>query len=283
MSQIDHYFRLIESPQNDRIKQLKIHLEGGSRANKLRIESKEAVIEGIHLLKAWIDHGSIDLLSSIITSSQSLENKEIQTLLQHLVTQIEANDLVFPEMILIDEKVAKSISSLANGPVLIATTRIPEVLLDPSETLDAIVLDAIQDSGNVGTMLRTAAAAGIPRVFCTVGTANIWSNKVLRAAMGAHLHLEIKEGMHPSDFLDPPQAMFVTSLENTSQSIFSLGDQLLKPHTWVFGNEGQGVHPDFFHSGQSVFIPQEPFIESLNVASASAICLFEARRTRITN
>jgi TrmH family RNA methyltransferase len=101
--------------------------------------------------------------------------------------------------------------------------------------------------------------------------------------MGAHIHLTIQEGLRPSDFLDPPQPMLVTTLDNSSSSIYSIPDILLKPHSIVLGNEGQGVHLDFYHSGKSVFIPQEANIESLNVGAATAICLFEARRIRLSN
>jgi TrmH family RNA methyltransferase len=283
MNQIDNYFRIIESPQNDRIKQLKIHLEGGASANKLRLETSQAIIEGIHLLSAWLDSDHFSKISSVICTPESLKNPEIQDLIQKLISKVQDNDFDFPEMILIDPKLAKQVSSLGNGPTLICQIKIPSIVFKLDESVDCLIIDGVQDAGNVGTMLRTAAAAGFSRVFCTKGTANVWSTKVLRAGMGAHTHLQITEGISPKDFISSPQEIFVTSLMSESKSIYEVTDALMKPHTWVFGNEGAGVHEDFLNIGTQVYIPQDKHVESLNVASACAVCLFETRRVRHFN
>jgi TrmH family RNA methyltransferase len=149
------------------------------------------------------------------------------------------------------------------------------------DQIDTVVLDAIQDSGNVGTILRTALAAGYRRILCTVGTASIWSNKVLRAAMGAHVSLEIFEMLDPQNLIEQStQPIYVTALDSSSDNLYRIGDALLQPHTFVFGNEGQGVGTVFQENSTKIFIPQEAGVESLNVAAAAAVCLFEARRIR---
>ena len=129
--------------------------------------------------------------------------------------------------------------------------------------------------------MRTALAAGYKRILCTVGTASIWSNKVLRAAMGAHLSLEILEMLDPQNLIEQTsQQIYSTALDPSSKNLYQLGDVLLDTHTFVFGNEGQGVSPIFLDHSTTIFIPQEADVESLNVSAAAAICLFEARRIR---
>jgi RNA methyltransferase, TrmH family len=283
MSDVDQYFRLVQSPQNETVKQLKIHLEGGSVANKLRAESHRAVIEGIHLLSSWLDAGQFEQITKLVTTTQSLEIPEVSSLVLRLIAHVQENDLPFPEMIILEEKIAKSISSFGYGPVLICEILIPQHVFEFNSDHDHLVLDCIQDAGNVGTMLRTAAAAGLKYVFCTVGTAQVWSSKVLRAGMGAHTHLQIVEGVLPTDFANCKQPIFVTALESKAASLYSLSEALKNPHTWIFGNEGKGVASAFFEQGESVYIPQAPSVESLNVASACSVCLFEVRRVRLFN
>ncbi len=87
----------------------------------------------------------------------------------------------------------EKISDLENGPPIMACVRIPKHDFPVKQSDDVLILDGVQDAGNVGSMMRTAAAAGLSYVVCLKGTAQAWSPKVLRAAMGAHRHLKIFE------------------------------------------------------------------------------------------
>jgi TrmH family RNA methyltransferase len=134
-----------------------------------------------------------------------------------------------------------------------------------------VVLDRLQDAGNVGSILRSAAAFGVGQVLALQGTAGLWSPKVLRAGMGAHFALDLFEGLRPSDVLNLKAPLAVTS---------SHQGQLLHeqpppwPCAWVFGHEGQGVDPALLANARyRVRIFQPAGQESLNVASAAAICL----------
>ena len=134
-----------------------------------------------------------------------------------------------------------------------------------------VVLDRLQDAGNVGSILRSAAAFGVTQVLAMQGTAGLWSPKVLRAGMGAHFGLDLFEGLHLSDVSQLTAPLAVTS---------SHQGQLLHeqpppwPCAWVFGHEGQGVDPALLGSARHrVRIIQPAGQESLNVASAAAICL----------
>jgi len=281
MVDIASYFRLIQSPQNEVMKQIKIHIEGGSKSSKLRKEYGLALIEGIHLVDAWVRSIRLNEIKVIVTSIEDINHPEISASLQYLIEQCQEHDLDFPDLIMIENKMKSSMSGVVNGPFLIALIEMPKTLIRLGDQIDTVVLDAIQDSGNVGTILRTALAAGYKRILCTVGTASIWSNKVLRAAMGAHLSLEILEMVNPQNFIEhTSQQIYATALDASSKNLYQLGDVLLETHTFVFGNEGQGVSPIFLDRSTKIYIPQEVGVESLNVSAAAAICLFEARRIR---
>lgn len=141
----------------------------------------------------------------------------------------------------------------------------------------AVVLDGVQDAGNVGSILRSAAAAGVTRVFCAPGTAYAWSSKVLRAGMGAHFLLEIYEDVVPETLIER-LAIPVALTDSHGAQALDMCD-LSGAVAWVFGNEGAGVsEPWRAADGLRVTIPQPGGMESLNVAAAAAVCLFEQCR-----
>lgn len=151
----------------------------------------------------------------------------------------------------------------------------------PAPPGDIIVLDRVQDPGNVGAILRTAAAAGVRTLLTTPGTAACWAPKVLRAGMGGHFVMDIVENVAP----DALQAL-VTHLPlagtvlQGGQSLY--GTDLRSPLAWVFGNEGEGIAPALQKwLGLRLTIPQVAGVESLNVAASAAVCLFEQRRQRL--
>jgi TrmH family RNA methyltransferase len=135
----------------------------------------------------------------------------------------------------------------------------------------SVVLDGLQDAGNVGTILRSAAAFGFGQVVAMKGTAALWSPKVLRAGMGAHFGLRMVEGLAP----DALERLRVPLLATSShQGDFLHRAALPWPCGWVFGHEGQGVSAALAErAAQFVRIVQPGGEESLNVAAAAAICL----------
>jgi len=134
-----------------------------------------------------------------------------------------------------------------------------------------VILDRVQDAGNVGSILRSAGAFGFKQVLAIKGTAALWSPKVLRAGMGAHFGLRLVEGLDYSD-LESLQVPLVATSSHQGALIQDL--KLPKPCAWVMGHEGQGVGPELM-TRASVFarIGQPGGEESLNVAAAAAICL----------
>ena len=139
-----------------------------------------------------------------------------------------------------------------------------------------LVLDRLQDPGNVGSVLRSAAAFGFTQVIALLGTAALWSPKVVRAGMGAHFGLRLVEGADPGALgpLDVP--LFGTS-SHAAQRLD--GFPLPWPCAWVFGHEGQGMADAVARQCRAMLaIPQPGGGESLNVAAAAAVCLYETAR-----
>jgi TrmH family RNA methyltransferase len=135
----------------------------------------------------------------------------------------------------------------------------------------AVVLDRLQDAGNVGSILRSAAAFGFRQVLALKGTAALWSPKVLRAGMGAHFALHLVEGLSVADLAGLAVPLVGTS---SHQGDWLHQARLPWPCAWVLGHEGQGVSAELAAlAGQSVRIAQPGGEESLNVAAAAAICL----------
>jgi len=135
------------------------------------------------------------------------------------------------------------------------------------------------DPGNVGTLLRSAAAAGIEQVVCTKGSASLWSPRVLRAGMGAHFSLQTYENIVLEDILKQFQIPVYVTSSHQAESLYS--KNLRKQCVWILGNEGQGVSDFALNYADAVSIPQPGGQESLNVAIAGSICFFEMVRQRI--
>lgn len=146
----------------------------------------------------------------------------------------------------------------------------------PDLSRPAVLLDRVQDAGNVGSILRSASAFGVTQVWALQGTAGLWSPKVLRAGMGAHFGLALAEGLDL-------QALGGAGLPWVAASLradWALPQAPLPPRcVWVFGHEGRGLAPEVLtRCALTVRIPQPGGEESLNVAAAAAVCLYESLR-----
>ena len=134
-----------------------------------------------------------------------------------------------------------------------------------------VVLDRVQDAGNVGSILRSASAFGFRQVAAIKGSAALWSPKVLRAGMGAHFALDLIEGLALDDLAALQVPLLVTS---SHAGDFLHRAALPWPCAWVMGHEGQGVSPALEdRASLRIRIAQPGGEESLNVAAAAAICL----------
>jgi TrmH family RNA methyltransferase len=270
-------FDLISSKENPLFKEIRLLQATGSKGQKARMASGQALLEGIHLVQTWVGDPA---LKTLLTSEIGLKNAEIsQAVYEHL--EICPDTKVFQ----LDSALWDLLSDLVNAPHIAGLLELPKSYLTPPQSIssldgDVVILDCIQDAGNVGSILRTAAAAGFTKVIAITGCAHLWSTKVLRAGMGAHHLLDLYEGWSNQQVLSAVTAPLLAATADAKQDLFSLKQELLHPVAWVMGSEGQGISEDLMAQAKGVSIPIDPRVESLNVSTAAAVCLFETIRIR---
>jgi TrmH family RNA methyltransferase len=176
---------------------------------------------------------------------------------------------------LIEDSLLKSVSSLPSAAVVGFLIKQPHLqTLDPLQS--SVILDRLQDAGNVGSVLRSAAAFGFKQIIAMKGTARLWSNKVIRSAMGAHFGMHLIENATLEDvrLLQVP-ILCTSSHQGQYLHDLQLKQTLPRPCAWVLGHEGQGVQEALFQmAAMKIKIAQPGGEESLNVAAASAVCLY---------
>jgi TrmH family RNA methyltransferase len=270
-------FDLISSKDNPLFKELRLLQATGARGQKARLANGHALLEGIHLIQTWVGDPA---LKALFTSELGLKNPEIaEALYSHL--EICPDTRVYQ----LDSALWDLLSDLVNAPHLAGLLNLPQSCLHLPQSIssldgDVLILDRIQDAGNVGSILRTAAAAGFTKVLALSGCAHLWSSKVLRAGMGAHRLLDLYEGWSTQQMLSAVTAPLLAATADGQADIFSLDQELIHPIAWVMGSEGQGVSEDILAQAKGVSIPIDPRVESLNVGTAAAVCLFETVRAR---
>jgi RNA methyltransferase, TrmH family len=209
---------------------------------------------------------------------------------EHLVQEAIAAGLEVAETILcegvlfaaggavthVSRDVMAAVSQLETPPTVAALVALRIATQQPV-TQNCLVLDGVQDPGNVGTMMRCAWAFGIRHVVLTLGCASPWSMKTLRAGQGAQFHLQVYERVEIDQLPQLVRVPLVVTALAQSQSIASA--KLPSPCAWVFGHEGRGVSELLRKQAQlAVRIDMPGGAESLNVAAACAICLYEQQR-----
>lgn len=226
----------------------------------------EVWIEGEHLCAAFAQRGGV--------AAQAVITEEgWQTPALRAVASTAASVAVIPAALMAGLSTLESPAPLAfampwSGPGELDTGA-------PS-----VVLDRLQDAGNVGNILRSASAFGFRQVIAVKGTAALWSPKVLRAGMGAHFALRLIEVAGDEALA----ALQVPMLATSSHATAAVHETRLPwPCAWVMGHEGQGVSVSLMQRcAQTLRIPQPGGEESLNVAAAAAVCLYEVARQRLT-
>lgn len=272
-------FDQITSKENPLFKEVRLLQATGSKGQKARLANGQALLEGIHLVQTWVGDPSLRVL---LTSEIGLQNAEIaQAVYSHI--EICPDTKVFQ----LDSALWDVLSDLVNAPHVAGLLDLPKSTLAPPQSIatlegDVVILDRVQDAGNVGSILRTAAAAGFTQVIALSGCAHLWSTKVLRAGMGAHRLLDLYEGWSNQQVLSAVTAPLLAATADAEQDLFALKKELLYPVAWVMGSEGQGVSDDLLAQSKGISIPIDPRVESLNVSTAAAVCLFETLRVRRT-
>ncbi|HET7833503.1 MAG TPA: RNA methyltransferase [Gallionella sp.] len=256
--------KFIQSRDNPFYKEL-VKLSGSARQ---RSKANQTLLDGAHLLAAYLDSGHTP--RHILLNAAALRSDEVAALLKRAggipVTQL-------------DEKLFAELTELKTPTGILTLIDLPQVQPVMAQTRFALLLEDIQDPGNLGSILRSAAAAGCDAVFLSAGCADAWSPKVLRAAMGGHFVLQVYERQ---DLLQVAQAFPGNLLATSLQATHSLYECDLRGKlAFLIGNEGAGLSAELLsRATRKITIPMPGKIESLNAAAATAICLFEAVRQR---
>ena len=258
--------KYISSAHNPTIK----HIRKLASTASYRTKQRQTVLEGVHLCDSYLQQPEASPVLYVVSES-SADHGEVVAITQRIQP-------IGVESIIVPDTLFSAISQLDNGVGVLCVVPLPAPVdaLLLSET--ALLLDDVQDPGNLGTMLRTAAAAGVKQAYLSAGCAKVWSPKVLRAGMGAQFVVTTYE---EADLAAVIRGATIPVLATSLQAKKTLYEYDLNGHiAWLFGSEGRGVSPELQRlcGDNTLIIPQQSEVESLNVAAATAVCLFEQRR-----
>jgi RNA methyltransferase, TrmH family len=256
--------KAIRSRSNPAVRAL-IRLAGSSRERR---RTGTTLLEGERLVRAYAESGR--KAETILASESVLEDPAMRELIERLPA---GEHLALPDAIF------GAVSQLATAAGVAAVIRTPGPGPVQKPESGCLLLESIQDPGNLGSILRTAVAAGTRQVFLSPGSVFAWSPKVVRAGMGAHFFLSIFEGVDLAEIARSFSGRIVATTPRSAASLFEL--DLKGEVAWLFGNEGAGLSSRAKAIATTqAHIPMPGPAESLNVAAAAAICLFEQIRQR---
>lgn len=270
--------KLITSRENALYKEFKQLATSAGARRKLG----RTLLDGVHLCEVFLQQRGLPLFC--VVSESGRQHAEVAALL----ARCHEVCIVLPDALY------QALSQVEHGVGLFFVIELPGFsglgadgagsgqALDsiPALQQNAVLLDNVQDPGNLGSILRSAAAAGIKQVWCSPGTAQAWSPKVLRAGMGAHFLLNIIEQVDLLMLVQHAAIPVIATSSYASQTLYQL--DLQQPVAWLFGHEGQGVDPALLAASPcQISIPHLGQMESLNVAACAAVCFFEQCRQNL--
>ncbi|PKO39210.1 MAG: RNA methyltransferase [Betaproteobacteria bacterium HGW-Betaproteobacteria-4] len=255
--------KLIQSRDNAFFKSLKRLAESGRERRK----TGQTLLDGVHLVESY--EAVFGPVETLIVAESALVGGEVAGFVEGRETVVLADALM------------RDLGLVDTPSGLLALIKTPRAIATVNRKKDAILLDGVQDPGNVGTLLRTAAAAGVAQALLSPGCAAAWSPKVLRAGQGAHFALAIHEEVDLAGFMAGYEGITAVTCLDGATSLYRA--ELAGPVAWVFGAEGLGVRQELIElAGQRIRIPMPGTVESLNVGAAAAVCLFEMVRRRLS-
>ncbi|MFD0944248.1 TrmH family RNA methyltransferase [Savagea faecisuis] len=242
----------ITSSQNNLVKQWRKLID----KKKEREQTGQFIVEGFHLVEEAMKEGlAIQVMMT-----------------EDVITPFSLNDV---ETILITEEIAKLLAETETSQMIFAHCKKKESSLDQVQGKRFLLIDAVQDPGNVGTMIRTADAAGVDGIILGKGSADAYNSKTLRAAQGSHFHVPIIQ-MDLQEAVEQLQARRIPVLATgwTEQAI-NYREVETESFAIIVGNEGSGVATHLLEmSDEVIYIPMPGRAESLNVGIATGILLF---------
>lgn len=253
-------FKHITSRDNPIFKQLK---KFADNAKERRAEGK-TLLDGVHLIESYMANFG---LPEVVIIPEGKSTVEATGLIQELadVSTVMLPTLMFAEL-----------TPVTSSTGILALVKIP--LLAKPETADfVLMLEDIQDPGNLGSMLRTAVAAGVKAAYLSMGCTDAWSPKALRGGQGAQFVLPI---MERADLIQELQQFVGVSYATAMHGESLYQQDLTQATAFVIGNEGNGLRKQTLAAtSKAITIPMaEHSVESLNAGAAAAVCLFERKR-----
>ncbi len=254
--------RQITSADNAHFRSLlKLH-----QSSRERRKAGLSLLDGVHLVAAYLQH--VGAPEDVVVSRTGLVDAEIATLLQapHM-----------PEPRVLSDALFRELSSVASPTGILAAVKTPPASAIPLQPGPCVMLEDIQDPGNLGSILRSAAAAGIPDIYLSRHCVQAWSPRVLRAGMGAHFALKIYEAVDLDALVRAYPGRVFAAAGDGPIPFYSA--DLTGAVALLFGNEGAGLSLQLRSAAyREISIPMPGQAESLNVAAAAAVCLFERVR-----
>lgn len=258
--------KTISSRDNPLYKELKLLASSAPARRK----AGRTLLDGTHLCEAYLGHVGMPVLCVATETAQG--HPEVV----ELVRRCEAAHV---RTISMPDGMYQALSQVEHGVGILFLIDTPHLTAPERLAASSVLLDGLQDPGNLGSILRSAAAAGIEHVYCGKGTTFAWSPKVLRAGMGAHFVISIFENADLGKLVQNAAIPVLATSSHAQQCIYDI--DLREPVAWLFGNEGQGVCDELAAAAtRPVAIPHEGAVESLNVAASAAVCFFEQLRQR---
>ena len=257
-------FKHIISRDNPIFKQLK---KLADNARERRAEAK-TLLDGVHLIESYISaFGEPELAGlELIVIPEGKSSLEATNLMQTLA---DVNTIMLPTLMFAE------LTPVASSTGILALVKMPTIA-PPTRVEFALMLEDIQDPGNLGSMLRTALGAGVQAVYLSKGCTDAWSPKALRGGQGAQFYLPMIES---ADLLEAIQNFAGDTYATTLAGESLYAQHLSAPTAFIIGNEGAGLSAKIIHAAsQQISIPMHANLESLNAGAAAAVCLFERMR-----
>jgi TrmH family RNA methyltransferase len=237
-----------------------------AESSRERRKTGQTLLDGPHLLATYL--AAVGRPRSIAVSESGLANAEVCQLL---------DTAAGTEIIALPDTLFAQISGVTTPVGIVALIETPKPVAAPAQPPFCLLLEDVQDPGNVGSILRSAAAAGVRHVFASAGCAYAWAPRVLRAAMGAHFLLTIHERADLAGFAHGFNGCVVATVARGAKPLFQA--DLTGRLALMIGNEGAGLSESLLQvAHETVSIPMPGRAESLNAAAAAAICLYERVR-----
>ena len=236
------------------------------QSTRRRLKEQRMVVEGFRLVRELLTSGLP--VEAMFFTSQYLDTQQYQALSQYPHNEsFEVTKDVFDKM-----------ADTESPQGVIALCKIPEILISTRRPFLYLIADQVRDPGNMGTILRTAWAAGVTAVFLLPGTIDHANPKVVRAGMGSHFHIPIIK----TDWLTVQSITSETKVWVAEAAEGMPYDEVnwQTDVTLVIGGEAAGANTQTRGIASTVHIPMESTTESLNAAIACGVILFEAARQR---